>query len=193
MIRIQCLAGTALALASLALAAPVHAQSWPTKPVRIVMPFAAGGIGDVVTRPIVEGLTAELGQQVLIDYKAGAGGAIGSEYVARVAPDGYTWLFGASGSLISAPYLSKNAGKTLPYDPEKDFTPVVNLTRNGLALYVNPQLPASNLKEFVALAKAKPATLNYSSAGVGTGSHLAGALFEHMAGIKLVQIGRAHV
>jgi tripartite-type tricarboxylate transporter receptor subunit TctC len=172
-----------------AFSAPLaHAQSWPTKPVRIVMPFAAGGIGDVVTRPIVEGLTGELGQQVLIDYKPGAGGALGSESVARSAADGYTFLFGASGSLISAPFLSKNAGKELAYDPEKDFTPVVNLTRNGLALYVNPQVPAKNLREFIAMAKGKPGAFNYSSAGVGTGSHLAGELFEYVAGVHLVHI-----
>lgn len=167
---------------------PVLAQSWPAKPVRIVMPFAAGGIGDVVTRPIVEMLTAELKQQVLMDYKPGAGGALGSESVARSAPDGYSFLFGAAGSMVSAPFLARNGGKELAYDPEKDFTPVANLTRNGLALYINPQVPAKNLREFIALARSKPGAFNYSSAGVGTGSHLAGEMFEHVAGVHLVHI-----
>ncbi len=167
---------------------PALAQTWPAKPVRIVMPFAAGGIGDVVTRPIVEMLTTELKQQVLMDYKPGAGGALGSESVARSAPDGYSFLFGAAGSMVSAPFLAKNGGKELAYDPEKDFTPVANLTRNGLALYVNPQVPVKNLREFIALAKGKPGAFNYSSAGVGTGSHLAGEMFEHVAGVHLVHI-----
>ena len=179
----------ALAGAAVVLASPsTLAQNWPTKPVRIVMPFAAGGIGDVVTRPIVDLLSPELGQPVLIDYKPGAGGALGSESVARSPADGYSFLFGAAGSMVSAPFLAKNAGKALSYDPVKDFTPVVNLTRNGLAMYVNPQVPARTLREFIALAKSKPDSLNYSSAGIGTGSHLAGELFEHMAGIQLVHV-----
>ena len=173
---------------SLAALQPAQGQTWPQKPVRIVMPFAAGGIGDVVMRPVVDLLTNELGQPVLMEYRPGAGGAVGSELVARATPDGYTFLFGAAGSLISAPYLAKNAGKTLPYDPDREFTSVVNLTRNGLALYVNPQVPAKNLREFMALARARPGAFNYSSAGVGTGSHLAGEMFEHMAGIHLVHI-----
>ena len=167
---------------------PLLAQTWPQKPVRIVMPFAAGGIGDAVTRPIVDLLTVELGQPVLMDYKPGAGGAVGSEMVARAPADGYLYLFGAAGSLISAPFLARNAGKTLGYDPVRDFTPVANLTRNGLAMYVNPQVQAKNLRELIALAKAKPGGMNYSSAGVGTGSHLAGAMFEHAAGVQLVHI-----
>ena len=177
-----------VALCALSAAQTALAQNWPTKPVRIVMPFAAGGIGDIVTRPIVDGLITELGQQVLMDYRPGAGGSVGSESVARSAPDGYTFLFGAAGSMISAPYLSKNAGKELGYDPDRDFTPVANLTRNGLALYINPQVPAKNLRELIALAKTKPGAFNYSSAGVGTGSHLAGELFEHVAGVHLVHI-----
>ena len=187
MSRIRNLLCVLAGIAALA-AQSAFAQTWPTKPVRIVMPFAAGGIGDVVTRPIVDMLIIELGQQVLIDYRPGAGGTLGSEFVARSAPDGYTYLFGAAGSMISAPYLAKNAGKAMAYDPEKDFTPVANLTRNGLALYVNPQVPVKSLREFIALAKTKPGAFNYSSAGIGTGSHLAGEMFEHVAGIHLVHI-----
>ena len=161
-----------------------QAQTWPAKPVRLVVPYAAGGSTDMVARQITEKLSADLGQPFLIDNRGGAAGTIGADYVAKSAPDGYTLLFGSPPDQVTTLFLRAS----LPYQPEKDLAPVTLAVRGTNVLTINPSVPAKSLQEFVALAKRKPGTLTFSSAGVGNTSHLSGELLKVEAGIDILHV-----
>ena len=175
--RLMCLAQLLCA------AAVVNAQTYPLRPLRIVVPYAAGGSTDVLARMIGQKLTASLGQAVVIDNRPGAGTLIATEIVARAAPDGYTLLM-ATPPLTVAPALYAK----LPFDVERDFAPVTNIAATSNVLVVHPAVPAQNLKELVALAKAQPGMYTFGSSGVGGASHLAVELFRSMAGIELIHV-----
>ncbi len=168
----------ALACASL----PLHAQ-YPNKPVKIVVPFPAGGPTDVLTRALADKLGAAMGQPLVVENKPGAGGAIGADFVAKSAPDGYTLVMATTSTHSIGPYLAK-----LPYDPEKDFTPIVWVGNATNVLVVNNQLPANSVKELIDLAKKEPGKLNYATSGIGTVVHLTSELFASMAGVKLTHV-----
>lgn len=159
------------------------APAYPSRPIKIVVPFAAGGGTDIVARAVADKLGQKLGQPVVVINTPGAGGTIGAASVARAEPDGYTLLVWHIG-MISSAYVVK----PLPYDPLKDFTPIGQLSNASNLIAVNPELPVKNLQEFIALAKARPGALNYGSSGVGGADHLAGELLSQVAGIKTVHV-----
>ena len=164
--------------------APVWAQSaYPSRPIRIISPFAPGGGNDVLCRAVAQKLAENLKQQVLVENRPGANGIIGTEAAARSAPDGYTIILIPSGHAVNATLYRK-----LPYDSIRDFTPLTLVGSSPLVLAVHPSVPAKNVKELAALAKARPGQFTYGSAGVGSSGHLAGAQFETMTGTKLVHI-----
>jgi tripartite-type tricarboxylate transporter receptor subunit TctC len=160
------------------------AQAYPSKPVRLIVPFAAGGGNDNVARLVGKRLSEGLGQPVVVDNHPGAGGVLGAEAAARSAPDGYTLFLGGVGSHAINPNLMKN----LPYDPIRDFAPVELLAQAPLVLVVHPSIPARSLAEFVAYARAHPGKLNFASNGNGSSSQLAAVMFESMAGIDMVHV-----
>jgi tripartite-type tricarboxylate transporter receptor subunit TctC len=158
--------------------------AYPDKPVRLIVPFPAGGAADVMARGMAQRLGAELGQQVIVDNRGGAGGTTAAEAAARAAPDGYTLFFGTMGTQAINPALYAK----LRYDPLKDFAPVSLTHLTPRVLVVGPSVNARSVAELVALAKAKPGSLTYGSAGNGSSSHLSGALFESLTGADLVHI-----
>jgi tripartite-type tricarboxylate transporter receptor subunit TctC len=161
-----------------------HAQqAYPSKPVRIISPFAPGGGNDNICRTIAPGLTESLKQQVIVDSRPGANGIVGTELAARAAPDGYTIVLIPSGHAVNATLYRK-----LPYDSIRDFTAVTLVASSPLVLAMHPSVPTRNVKDLVALAKAHPGELTYGSAGIGSSGHLAGALFETMTGTKLLHV-----
>jgi tripartite-type tricarboxylate transporter receptor subunit TctC len=166
------------ALLGLATPATAVAQAYPARPVNLVVTVPAGGSIDAVARIVAQGLTAALGQALVISNRAGAGGTIAADYVAKAAPDGYTLLITSSSTLAIEPFLYKS----LPYDTEKSFAPIVMPARQNLILVVHPKLKAGTYKEFVPLLKAQSAKLNYGSSGEGTLPHLAGVLFNSYMG-----------
>jgi tripartite-type tricarboxylate transporter receptor subunit TctC len=168
----------------LAGAGTIHAQQYPSRSVRIVVPFSAGGPTDILARLLAQRLTESMGQQFIVDNRAGGGGTIGAQAAARSAPDGYTLYIGGITSLAMAPHTHSK----LPYDPFKDFAPITKLTQQPVMLMVHPVLPARTVKEFIALAKAKPGALDYASSGIGGSGHLAGELFKSVAGISMVHV-----
>ena len=170
-------------LLAAAFAAPALAQSYPAKPVRIVVPYPPGGPNDIVARTVGQKLSEQLGQPVIVDNKPGASGNIGAESVAKSPPDGYTLLLLTTGHTINPSLYPK-----LGYDLEKDLAPVTQLTAGPMVVVANPSLPAKNIKELISLAKAKPESLNFGSAGNGSSTHLAPELFSSMAGIKMNHI-----
>jgi tripartite-type tricarboxylate transporter receptor subunit TctC len=173
-----------ITLASLAGAGTALAQAYPNKPLRMVVPFAAGGTGDVLGRLLAARLSEGLGQPVVIDFKPGAGTTLGTDAVAKAPPDGYTILFSASTTMtINASLYSK-----LPYDTLKDLVPVSLLAAIPNMLVANQNLPANTVPELIALAKASPGKLNYASPGSGTTPHLAGELFKTVAGIQMTHV-----
>jgi tripartite-type tricarboxylate transporter receptor subunit TctC len=175
----------ALALAALAsIAMPAHAQTYPAKPVRLVVPFPAGGTTDILARAAAQRLSETLGQQVIVDNRPGAGGNIGSELVARAAPDGYTLLMGTVGTHA----INVSLYPKLPYDPVKDFTPIVLVAGVPNVLVVNPSLPAQSVAELIAYAKANPGKLNFASSGSGTSIHLSGELFKVLTGVQMTHV-----
>ncbi len=174
-------AGMATALLGLACAA--SAQPYPSKPVRMIVPFPAGGPADALSRVIGPKLADTLGQQIVVDNRVGANGNVGAELTAKSAPDGYTLMMVVS-SFASNPALYGN----LAFDPLKDFAPVSLLTSAPLILVVHPTLPVKSVQDLIALAKAKPGGLNYAAAGNGAGGHLTMELFKGMTGIKMVTI-----
>lgn len=184
MIRVARLCCGLAAWASIAAAPAAFAQSYPTRPIQFVIPFAAGGGSDVMARIIAEPLGARLGQAVLVDNKPGGGAVIGADFVAKSAPDGYTWLYTSPGPQIINPYLMAK----LPYDPQKDLVPVVRLGTFVSVLAVNPSVPAKTVKELIDYAKANPGKVNFASAGVGSGSQLASEYFKLVAGIDIVHV-----
>ncbi len=157
--------------------------SYPTKPVRLIIPFSAGGATDVIVRIIAQRLPEALGQQVVIDNRAGAGSLIGTEIAARAAPDGYTVLAGAL-PLVIVPHLYQK----VPYDIFKDFAPIMQFAREPYVLTVHPSLGVNSVKELIALAKKQPGKVNYASSGNGGAQHLFQAMFASMAGIDMVHI-----
>ena len=183
MIKTRTGAAAAL-LACAALAAPACAQqAYPSKPVRIISIFAPGGGNDVICRLVAQQLTERLKQQVIVENRVGANGIVGSEVAARSAPDGYTFTLIPSGHTVNASMYKK-----LPFDSIKDFTPITLAGSGPLVLAVHPSLPVKNVKDLIALAKARPGQLTYVSSGVGASGHLAGALFDSMTGTKMVHI-----
>ncbi len=175
-----------LTLAVLAIAAAAGAQSpgYPTKPVRIVVPFPPGGPADALARIVGDKLSASMGQPVVVDNRPGAAGNIGMELVAKSAPDGHTLALAPAGNLTVNPSLYRN----VPYDVARDFAPVTVIAAVPNVLVVNPQLPVKDLAELIAYAKANPGKLNYSSPGAGSGAHLAGELLKSSAGLDLVHV-----
>ena len=162
----------------------VSAQAWPTKPVKIVLGFPPGGATDILSRDFAAKLGEELKQQVIIENKPGAGGTIGADLVAKATPDGYTLTIGTSSNHAIAVSLYKK----LPYDPIKDFAPITMLAVSQNVVVINPALPANNIKELVAYAKANPGKLNFGSSGNGTISHLTGEMFNALNATQITHI-----
>jgi tripartite-type tricarboxylate transporter receptor subunit TctC len=162
----------------------VWAQAYPTKPIRVIVPYAAGGFSDQSSRMLAEALSQELKQQVVVENRAGGGGRIGVELVNKMAPDGYNLLLTTNGTHT---YMAVTE-KSLSYDPIKDFTPVSLVGSYGLLMVLHPSVPAQNIAEFIAYAKANPGKLNYASSGPGSGLHFAGEVFKSMAGIDMVHV-----
>ncbi|MDX3907600.1 MAG: tripartite tricarboxylate transporter substrate binding protein [Pigmentiphaga sp.] len=172
------------AFAATALAPAVHAQDYPSKMIRIVVPFPPGGSTDLLARQLAEKLAQSLGQTVIVENRPGAGGTVGSAYVARAAADGYTLLMGVTGSHgVSYSLYSKP-----PYDPVKDFAPVSMVVNSPLILVRTPDVPAKTVQEFVAYAKAHPGKLTYGSPGNGTSMHLTGEMFSQATGVSLLHV-----
>jgi len=167
-----------------AVASGVQAQSFPARPVRVVVPFAPGGATDIVTRIVAQRLTDAWGQTVVVDNRAGAGGNIGGEIVAKAAPDGYTLLM-TSGSIVTAnPHMYRR----MPFNPDRDLAAVTNVASGPQIVAVNSAYPAKTLKELIAMARAKPKSINFGSAGVGTQTHLAAENFATAAGIDVTHV-----
>jgi len=160
------------------------AQSYPTKPIRMISPYAAGGGSDTLARIVGQKLNESWGQPVVVDNRPSAGGNLGAELVAKAAPDGYTLFVTPSAVLTINPHLYTQ----LRYDTFKDFAPVIAATNSPYFLVVHPKIPANNVKELVAFAKANPGKMNYSSSGNGSSTHLAGVLFNSIAGVNIVHI-----
>ncbi len=167
------------------LAGAAHAQAYPDpkKPIRIIVPTAPAGGNDAMARIVAQKLNERLKQPVIVENKSGANGAIGSEYVAKAAPDGYTILFGYIATHGINPGLSK-----LPYDAVKDFAPIAQISEAPVVLVVNPAVPAKSVQELIALAKSKPGAISYASAGNGTAPHIAAELFKQMTGVDMVHV-----
>jgi tripartite-type tricarboxylate transporter receptor subunit TctC len=171
-----------MAIAAVATAVSLggHAEGFPTRPVRVIVPFAPGGFTDVVARILQTQLAAALGQPVIIENKPGAGSTIGTAEVAKAKPDGYTI------AMVSTTHvISPSIYRQMPYDALRDFTPLMKIAEGPYVLVVHPSLPARSVKELVALAKAEPGRIDYASSGNGSSQHLVGALFGQMAGVKL--------
>jgi tripartite-type tricarboxylate transporter receptor subunit TctC len=179
--KIAVVTGTALAVLA---GSPAHAQSYPTKPIRIVVPFPAGGSTDIIGRVVAEQLSTAFGQQAFVDNRPGANGVIGTELVARAAPDGYTLLMGGIGSLSINPAIYSK----IPYDPVRDFTAIIQIAQVPNVLVVHPSLPVKTVKDLIALAKANPGKLTFSSSGSGSSDHMSGELFKSMAHVDLVHV-----
>lgn len=160
------------------------AQPYPTRPVRMIVPFVPGGGADTTARFVAEPLGAELGQSIVIENRGGAGGAIGTAAVAQAPADGYTLLYGTPGPLITNRFLMES----LPYDPDKDFAPVSLLTKGAYLMVVNKDIPARTVAEVIALARSRPGELTFASSGIGAGSHLAGELLCIEAGIRMSHV-----
>lgn len=163
---------------------PVQAQAWPEKPIRIVVPFSPGGIADNSARSIAERLGARLGQTVVVENRPGAAGNIGAEQVAKAAPDGYTLLLGYDGTIVVNPHVYARIG----FDAVRDFAPITKLGDAGVLVVAHPSVPARDLRELIALAKAKPGTFAYGSAGTGSSAHLACEMLSQRTGAGLVHI-----
>lgn len=165
-------------------AAAAQAQAWPERPVRFIVPFPPGGSTDVVARALAEKLRERLGQPVVVENRAGAGGTIGSDIAAKAAPDGYTMLIGTSSTHAIAPGVMSKA----PYDPVRDFAPVTLVGAATVMLVTHPSVPAASVSELIALAKAKPELLTFASSGTGGVSHMIGEYFKSRAGIEMLHV-----
>jgi hypothetical protein len=161
-----------------------EAQSWPTRPVRLISPFAPGGGADITSRALAQKLSPALGQQVVVENRGGAGGMIGVDMAAKAPADGYTMVLGTIGPIAINPSLYKK----MTYDPMRDLIPVSQAANALNVLVVHPSLPAKNVKEMIAIAKARPGQMNYGSSGPGATDHLAGELFNVLAGVKMVHV-----
>jgi tripartite-type tricarboxylate transporter receptor subunit TctC len=181
-IGVECVAIVAALL--LASGGAVSAERFPVKPVRIVVPFPAGGSTDVIARQLAQQLTESWGQPVIIDNRGGAGGVLGCDMVAHAAPDGYATVMGSVSTHAIIPHINRK----MPYDPISDFSAITEVARFPSMLVANPALPVRNVKELIALAKARPGELTFASNGTGTNSHLAGEMLQASAGIKLLHV-----
>jgi tripartite-type tricarboxylate transporter receptor subunit TctC len=170
--------------ATLALPLPAFAQTFPSRTLRLICPFAAGGSADASARMLAEPLSVALGQPVVVENRPGGGATIGAQAVARAAPDGHTLLYGTPGPQIINPHLMRS----VPYDPEKDFAPVSGYKRAPNLLAVHPSVPAKDVAELIALAKARPGQLTFASSGIGASSHLAGEMLKFMAKIDITHV-----
>jgi tripartite-type tricarboxylate transporter receptor subunit TctC len=176
---------TRVLLALFCLAVSVaQAQDYPTRAIRLVVPFTPGGVTDTSARVVADRLAARLGQQVVVENRPGASGNIGTLQVAQAAPDGYTLVLGFDGTMVINPWVFPN----IPFDTVKDFIPVTKLGDATLIMVAHPSVPAKDMKELIALAKAKPGTLSYGTSGTGGTPHLAGELLNQRAGISLTHI-----
>ncbi len=164
--------------------AAATAQNYPAKPVRIVVPFPAAGGTDLMARTIADKIGTALGQQFIVDNRTGAGGALGSDLVAKSAPDGYTLLVSSSSPMVIGPNLMQKP----PYDPLRSFSPIIIISSAPNVLVIHPSVPVKNVKELITLAQQRPGQLNYASNGAGTLSHLTGELFSQRTGIKMVHV-----
>lgn len=180
MVRIVSTMATIFAL----YAGPAHAQPYPSKLIRLVVPFAPGGGADLVARALAPPLAKRLGQPVIVDNKPGGGATTGADFVAKSAADGYTLLYTTPGPQITNPYLMAK----LPYDPVADLTPVTQVAVVPNVLVVHKSVPATNVKELIQYARANPGKLSFASAGIGSSSHLAGELFKHGAKIDVLHV-----
>jgi tripartite-type tricarboxylate transporter receptor subunit TctC len=170
--------------AIIAAAGPAFAQGYPTRPITLIVPYAAGGGNDVMARIVADKMGAALGQPIVVENRGGAGGSIATRAVAHAAADGYTLGLGGTGTLAIDPSLYPNVG----YDPRKDFAPIGLIATSALVVLVHPSVPAKTIPELIALAKKEPGKLAFASAGVGSGIHLGAELFASMSGIKLTHI-----
>jgi tripartite-type tricarboxylate transporter receptor subunit TctC len=161
-----------------------HAQAYPTKPIRLIVPFPPGGGTDTIGRIAAEKLSAALGRQVVVENRPGAGGRIASELVARSAPDGYTIMLGSDSTMLAAPILYSK----LNYDPRRDFEPISLLATTAYMLLVHPSVPAKSVRELLGLAKSRPGVLNYGSTGQGSAGHFGGELMQSIGGVKMVHV-----
>jgi tripartite-type tricarboxylate transporter receptor subunit TctC len=173
-----------LIAAALALPAPAFAQGFPTRPIRLICPFAAGGSADASARQLAEPLSAVLGQPVVVENRPGGGATLGAQMVARAAPDGHTLLYGTPGPQIVNPHLMRS----VPYDPVRDFAPVSGYKRAPNLLAVHPSLGVTDVAGLIALAKARPGTLSFASSGVGSSSHLAGEMLKFLGGVDITHV-----
>jgi tripartite-type tricarboxylate transporter receptor subunit TctC len=176
--------GPVVAVVGVLCVAPAVAQPYPAKPVRFVLPYPPGGGSDTIGRPLAQKMGEGLGQQVVVENRGGASGNIGMEHVARSAPDGYTIVMALTAQLAVNPGLFRK----LPYDPVRDFAPITLLGAGGYILVVHPSLPVKSVKELIALARARPGQIAYSSSGNGSGGHLAAELLNSMAGIRMLHV-----
>lgn len=174
---------TTVGLLAATLSLPLAAQTFPSKPIRMIIPFSAGGAADVPGRIVTQKLSEAIKQQVLVDNRPGAGSTIGADAAAKAAPDGYTIFM-----ISNTHFVSAALHKKLAYDSLNDFTPVTQITSAPNVMVVHPSLPAKSVKELIALAKARPGQIDYASSGNGSTQHLTGALFANMAGIKITHI-----
>ena len=173
-------------LIAMVLLAPVvmAQQAYPNKPVRIIVPYPPGGTADIIGRTIAEKLGVLWGQSVIVENRAGAGGTIGVDAVAKAAPDGYTMVLGVTGPLTIAPSINAQ----LAYDPLRDLVPITLVAAVPSLIAIHPSVPARDLKELIALAKSQPGKLTFASAGTGTSVHIAGELFKSMAGVDIIHV-----
>lgn len=163
---------------------PANAQRYPTRPVRVILPYAPGGAGDLIARPLAEKLSGRLGQQVIVDNRGGANGNIGMELAAKASPDGHTIVFALTAQLaINPAFYAK-----LPYEPTRDYAPITLVGTSPYLLTVNPSLPIKSVKELITLAKSKPGQLAFSTSGTGGVPHFAGELLKSMAGIDILHV-----
>ena len=169
--------------ASVLAGAPAEAQTYPDKPIRLIVPFTPGGVTDNIGRVLAERMGRELGQSIIIDNRAGANGRIGTDAVAKAAPDGYTLLLGGIGALTIHPHMLK-----VPYDPVNDFVPISLVATNDVVIVVNPKLPVKTPAELVAYAKANGNKMQYGSSGIGAPTHLAAELFKTRVGSTMVHV-----
>ncbi len=179
----RALCSALLAGPALLLGAAAYGETWPTQTIRIVAPVPPGGGVDILSRALAQKLTESLGVSVVVENKAGASAVVGTDYVAKSAPDGYTMLMGYS-VLATNRFLQAS----LPYDLDRDLTPVMNVGYIPLILVTQPSFPANSVKELIALAKAKPGQLSYASGGAGAGAHLSGELFKSLAGVDIAHV-----
>jgi tripartite-type tricarboxylate transporter receptor subunit TctC len=173
-----------VSLFAIAFASVAQAQTYPDRPIRLIAPFPAGGLADVLARAVGDQMTKSLGQPVVVESRAGAGGNTGALAVATAAPDGYTLLMSSAGILTANPFLYEK----MPFDVETAFIPISNVAEMSMILVVHPNVEAKTLKDLVALAKARPGKLNFGSPGIGTTGHLGLAMFMHAAGVKITHV-----